>query len=98
VGQDPGSGAFRFPSWAWDGMRSIGGSRDTTWLPGHKDPPRRWPPLAGGTRITAGAPTLGAAGVCIGAALLAVPRRIIEIDVIRDPGRLRELDIAGAIT
>jgi hypothetical protein len=36
--------------------------------------------------------------VCVGAALLAVPRRIIDIDVIRDPGRLRELDIAGAIT
>jgi hypothetical protein len=36
--------------------------------------------------------------VFIGAALLAVPRRIIEIDAIRDPGRLRELDIAGAIT
>ena len=34
-------------------MRSIGGSRDATWLPGHGERPRRWRRPAGGARITA---------------------------------------------
>ena len=70
-------------------MRSIGGSRDTTWLPGHGERQRlrRQRPPAGGARITARPPAARTARVGIAAALLAIGG-LIGASFVKSPQQL----------